>query len=132
VFVARLLARFGTLIYEPWLTRLADVGRCAWLGTPPQLAGATRLTDEIHAWPPHRIVTDAHGGFRGIAPDAPAIDLDDATVRAASAIAATGYRGPFAIDAVVHAGGVHVCEINARYTFGFVARARGGTLVMGA
>ena len=78
-------------------------------------------------------ITDERGGFRGIAPDpelAPAhrAQLADAVVTAARAIGATGYSGPFAIDAFIHPGGLHVSEINARYTFGFVAHARGGSL----
>jgi hypothetical protein len=131
VFVTRLLARFGTLIVEPWLERVADVGVCAWLGEPPQhLRGHHRVAGDLHVWRPHRIITDARGGFHGIAADPPAVDLDAIVGTAARALAALAYRGPFAVDALVHAGGLHVCEINARYTFGFVAR--GGALTVRA
>jgi hypothetical protein len=84
---------------------------------------------------PHRIRCDARGGFIGIELAEPALapadrdQLAAAVVAAGRAIAAVGYAGPFGVDAFVYRerGGtvtrLHpLCEINARHTFGWVAR----------
>jgi len=124
VRLGRMLERFGPLVFEPWLDRVADLGVCG------QIAGDGAVTVE----PPHGLVSDARGGFLGIEL-APAIDPAiaeplQATARAAAAAVAaqTGYRGPFAVDAFVYrdSGARHLhplCELNARYTFGWIARA---------
>jgi hypothetical protein len=84
---------------------------------------------------PHRLRTDARGGFVGVALDpaappaiaAPLVAI--ARAAAAQLAADTGYRGRFAIDAFTYrdaAGAEHLhplCEINARLTFGWIARA---------
>ncbi len=121
--IGRMFERFGSLVFEPWLDRVADYGVCG------------EITDggEIAIAAPHRLLTDPRGGFLGIEL-APAIDraialpLHAVAHAAATRLAAqTGYRGPFAIDAFVYRdGGVHhlhpLCELNARYSFGWIAR----------
>ena len=122
--IGRMLDRFGPLVLEPWLDRVADFGVC----------GQIAATGEITLAEPHRLLSDPRGGFLGIEL-APAIDraiaepLHEAAHAAATRLAAqTGYRGPFAIDAFVYrdAGGSHhlhpLCELNARHTFGWIAR----------
>lgn len=125
-YVERLLARQGAVVVEPWCERVLDVGICA------RVDGAGTVTVES----PHGIVVDARGGFVGIDTGVPALEaaerdaLEAAVHRVGPALAKLGYRGPFALDAFVylvegkrrfHA----VCEINARHTFGFVAKALG-------
>lgn len=121
--IGRMLARFGPLVFEPWLDRVADFGVCGELAG----GGAVTLAE------PHRLITDPRGGFLGIEL-APALDraiadpLHAIAHAAATRLAAqTGYRGPFAIDAFVYRdGGAHhlhpLCELNARHTFGWIAR----------
>jgi hypothetical protein len=82
-------------------------------------------------------VVDARGGFRGIALDHDELSPDERAQLEAvvaecdAALAQAGYRGPFALDAFVYrdADGARrfhpLCELNARYTFGHVARALG-------
>lgn len=122
--LGRMFERFGPLVFEPWLDRVADLGVCGEIA-----AG----DGDITIAEPHRLVTDPRGGFLGIELG-PGIDPAIAAALHATAIAAagllaaqTGYRGPFAIDAFVYrAGGAHhlhpLCEINARHTFGWIAR----------
>jgi len=121
-YAARLLARHGALVVEPWCDRVLDFGVCATVD-----AGG------VTAQAPHGLLVDARGGFLGIDLGEPALttaerDRVEAAVHAAgAALAATGYHGPFAIDGFVWGDRqLHpVCEINARYTFGWVARALG-------
>ncbi|HEY0194813.1 MAG TPA: hypothetical protein VGC42_27060 [Kofleriaceae bacterium] len=119
----RMLARLGPLVFEPWLDRRADFGTCGELRPD----GAV----ELHA--PHTLRSDARGGFLGIElspPDDPAVTEALLTTARAAAeqLAATGYRGPFAIDAFTYAEPdgrtrIHpLCELNARYSFGWIAR----------
>jgi hypothetical protein len=123
--VARLLKRFGPLVFEPWLDRVADFGVC----------GEVTATGEVVLREPHRIATDSRGGFLGIELE-PTMDPAMVAALAATAVAAaamvatrTGYRGPFAIDAFVYrdAGGTQqlhpLCEFNARHSFGWIASA---------
>lgn len=120
---ARLLARHGALVVEPWCDRLLDFGVCATVDA----------TGRVTAEAPHGLLVDARGGFLGIDLAAPALttaerDRVEAAVHAAgAAIAATGYAGRFATDGFVWGDRVlhPVCEINARHTFGWVARALG-------
>jgi hypothetical protein len=121
--IGRMLERFGPLVFEPWLDRVADFGVCGELA-----AGGT-----VTLAPPHRLITDPRGGFLGIEL-APALDPAIAESLHATAHAAatqlavqTGYRGPFAIDAFIYCdSGAHhlhpLCELNARHTFGWIAR----------
>lgn len=122
-YLGRMIDRFGGVCFEPWLERVADAGMCA--GSPP-----------------HGIVTDARGSFRGISPDHgltpdEARELASAGARASGVLAGAGYHGPFTVDAFAYrVGGERrfrpVCEINARLSFGVIARALGGTLGFGA
>jgi hypothetical protein len=121
--LGRMFERFGPLVFEPWLDRVADYGVCGEIADGGEIALAE----------PHRLRTDPRGGFLGIEL-APVIDraitlpLHTIAHAAAARLAIeTGYRGPFAIDAFVYRdGGVHhlhpLCELNARYTFGWIAR----------
>jgi hypothetical protein len=125
VRVERLLARFGALIVEPWCERLIDVGVCARVDA----AGS------VTSHPPHGLAIDRRGGFAGIDLAPPALLPEEsaqlaAAVGAAGAhLTALGYAGPFAVDAFAYrdADGARrfhpICEINARHTFGWVARA---------
>ncbi|HET7501367.1 MAG TPA: hypothetical protein VFK02_10205 [Kofleriaceae bacterium] len=132
--LARMFDRLGPLVFEPWLDRVADLGVCGEIDP----GGAVRLAE------PHRLISDPRGGFLGI--ELTAIDRAlagplETTARAAAGRLAetTGYRGPFAIDAFVYrdAGAHHLhplCELNARHTFGWIARglaARLGTRRLG-
>lgn len=122
--VTRLLARFSVLLFEPYLARVADVGVCA-----------VATADAVLQRPPHTLLTSARGGFLGIRTGAPPLtgaqhdELARVVDRAGRALAAEGYRGPFAVDAFLHRardGQVHLralCEINARLSFGWVAAA---------
>ena len=131
VRIARLIERFGAVVIEPWLPRSLDVGVCAWISD-----------DDVRVDPPHGLVTDARGTFLGIDLASP-LFLGDERERLTSFVAAAGaslrglgYRGPIAVDAFV-AGTERmlcVCEINARYSFGWVARGladRFGTTQLG-
>jgi hypothetical protein len=126
--IARMLARFGPLVFEPWLDRVVDLGLC----------GEVDADGEVRLLEPHRIATDPRGGFLGIELS-PRLDPGVteplcAVARAAAArlAAQTGYRGRFAIDAFVYrdsrrpagADALHpLCEINARHSFGWIAHA---------
>jgi hypothetical protein len=136
VYAARLLRRCGALLVEPWLPRTLDLGVTARL--EPQRGRVT-------ASPPHTLLCDARGGFLGIDLAEPRLDaahraqLDRAVEEAGRALAEVGYEGPFTVDAFVHGpvdagtsvhpGGLHVCEVNARHTFGHVARAIGARVL---
>jgi hypothetical protein len=116
----RLLRRHGQLLYEPWMERTGDF---ACLGTVSErglaLAGC------------HHLITDRQGGFRGITitPDLVVPGLDVVAGEVARALSAAGYRGPFGIDGYRYIDSTGrerlqlLSEINARYTFGHVARA---------
>jgi hypothetical protein len=123
VRLARMLERFGPLVLEPWLDRVDDIGVCGVISAD----GAVALAE------PHRVLSDARGGFLGI--ELAAIDAaiagplhEVARAAAAQLAARTGYAGPFAIDAFVYRDGaahrLHpLCELNARHSFGWIARA---------
>jgi hypothetical protein len=126
VYARRLIERSGCLIVEPWLSRLIDVGVTARLER-----------GRVVAAPPHTLLTDARGAFLGIDLAEPPLtpleraELDRAVAAAADALAAAGYAGPFTVDAFVYGPErrLHMCEINARHTFGHVARAIGGRVL---
>jgi hypothetical protein len=121
--IGRMFERFGPLVFEPWLDRVTDLGVCG------EISGSEVVLAE-----PHRLVTDPRGGFLGIELE-PEVDrgiadaLEEVARPAAELLAArTGYRGPFSIDAFVYRdrGALHLhplCELNARHTFGWIARA---------
>jgi hypothetical protein len=128
--LTRLLARFGPLVFEPWLDRLADLGIC----------GEIHPDADVTLLAPHRQLTDARGGFLGIdvspltdpRSDLPADTVDRlrtvAHAAATQLAARTGYRGRFSVDAFTYrtASGpaLHpLCELNARHTFGWIAAA---------
>ncbi|HTR55579.1 MAG TPA: hypothetical protein VMJ10_33105 [Kofleriaceae bacterium] len=145
--VASLVARAGGAVVEPWLDRLSappDGG----VARPDEAGPFERITDfgacgtvdatgAIIAHPPHVLVVNARGGFRGIERRAPELEpheraeLERVFAGAGAALARAGYAGPFGIDGFVYrdpAGrrALHaMCEINARYTFGHVAHALG-------
>jgi hypothetical protein len=123
--IARLLERFGMLVFEPWADRLIDFSCCALADS----SGITILGLQEQCV--HRT-----GGFRGIVvwktPSFIATNEREAVEHAAHAIGSAlhraGFRGPFGIDGWcyrdrngrrrVHAAG----EINLRLTFGWIAR----------
>jgi hypothetical protein len=123
--LGRLLARSGALVLEPWCERIADAGVCA----------RVEPDRSVTAHPPHTLVTDARGGFLGIDLAPPPLEpaelarLAELVRAAGAALAALGYAGPFAVDAFayVHEDGRRrfhpLCEINARLSFGWIARA---------
>ncbi len=127
--LARMFERIGALVFEPWLDRIADLGVCGEIAADGEIAIAE----------PHRLLSDPRGGFLGIEL-APPVDRaiagplhDIARAAAAKLTAQTGYRGPFAIDAFMYRDkGAHhlhpLCELNARHTFGWIARALGRRL----
>lgn len=124
--VERLLSRFGSLVFEPWVERVRDLA----------CAGVVHR-DRVQVFPPHQLETDRAGVFRAATIDDgatgyPGPDADAVTgaARAAgAALAAAGYLGPFSVDAFAWrdpAGAVRLqpmSEINARLTFGLLARA---------
>lgn len=134
--LARLLAVHGALVFEPWMARTLDVGQ----GGHVTAAAVTLL-------PPHRGLVDDGGVIRGIVvDDGAALEpgertrLAETALTAGRALAAAGYVGPFVVDAFVHERGgrrtLHpLCELNARLTFGLVARAwadlRGAPVTLG-
>jgi len=131
--VEGLLHRWQTLLFEPWMPRIGDYGACGLVSDADvRLIGI------------HRQHVDARGGFQGIdlvrdagAMEAQVLGLSEpehaslkATLAdAGRALAGAGYRGPYGIDAWRYrdrAGRVAfqpLGEINARMTFGLVARA---------
>jgi hypothetical protein len=120
VAAERLLARAGALVFEPWCERICDVAVCG-------VAGG-EVTE------PHEILNGPRGNFYGIELRPTVLEVGEhdflvtTAERVAQHLADAGYRGPFGIDAFVHriAGErrLHpLCEINARHTFGHVARA---------
>jgi hypothetical protein len=115
----RLLAA-GPVVVEPWLDRTHELG--VIVAVPPG-GGET-------AFAPHTLLSDTHGTFRGIDLAPPPLSsseidrLRTAATAVHGALAARQYRGPAAFDAFRHTRGLRpVVEINARLTFGLVARA---------
>jgi len=138
--LGRLLERFGSLVLEPWCDRILDVGVCATVGP-----AGSRASDIVVAEPPHGLLTNARGAFLGIDLAPPALEpaerdaLATMVAAAGAMLASHGYAGPFAIDAFAYrtAEGRRfhpLCEINARFSFGWIARAfaaRFGTTKLG-
>ena len=124
--IERLLSWFRELVFEPWMNRIADFGCC----------GVVEANDRWTTFPVHELECDSAGVFRGIRIGAVSglseNDTRETHARAnavASALATAGYRGPFSTDGFRYVdaqGTAHLhtlCEINARMTFGHVARA---------
>ncbi|HEX6902022.1 MAG TPA: hypothetical protein VF789_20055 [Thermoanaerobaculia bacterium] len=121
--VERLFERHGSLLFEPWMDRVADYGVSALLS--PE---GTRIVGV------HRQRVDRKGQFGGIDLESPISSeirerLTETVLVIGDALRGEGYAGPFGIDAweyrredgstVLHPLG----EINARMTFGLVAWA---------
>lgn len=121
--VERLFDRHGPLLFEPWMDRVEDFGVSMLL-----------TQDEARVVSFHRQIVDLKGQFAGIELEAELSPPDRERVEevvqgVASALRREGYVGPFGIDlwryrrtdgsVVLHPLG----EINARMTFGLVARA---------
>lgn len=123
--LARLLAVCGELVVEPWCERVVDFGVCATVDR----------TGHVAIEPPHGLIVDRRGGFGGIVLGEPAltaserVQLDERVRAAGVAVAGVGYAGPIAVDGFVYRDDnlgrvLHApCEINARYSFGWIARA---------
>ena len=134
--ITRLIETFGSLVLEPWCDRIVDTGVCATVA-PDGL---------VQAHPPHALLTDTRGGFLGIDLAPPALEQSERdqlamlVAAAGSTLCDHGYAGPFAIDAFAYRDrdGARrfqpLCEINARFSFGWIARAlhqRAGTTKLG-
>lgn len=151
----RLLARHGELLFEPWMDRVADFG-CAGVVTGDgqtdvgSLRSHRSSVDSVGRFQGIEIpgFDDGRHGDRPLHPveardgsrDNPlrvGATIDEMAARVADALRAAGYRGPFGIDAYLHRDreGREVLqplgEINARLTFGHVARALGERLAGG-
>lgn len=128
VYAGRLLERDGALLFEPWMERIDDFACSA-------------LVDEndVRILGVHRTLVDAVGRFEGIEIATESVvtalgesnhdRLIETTGRVGERLASNGYRGPLGIDAWTYrdsAGNARfhaLGEINARLTFGIVARA---------
>lgn len=130
--IERLFERHGPLLFEPWMDRTDDFGCVAVLNSSGfRLAGF------------HRLLVDRRGQFAGIELSASfrgfesltgeeRTAMEEALDATARALRQAGYSGPFGIDAwryrghPLQAGGEPAFhplgEINARMTFGLVAR----------
>jgi hypothetical protein len=122
-YARRLLELQGLLVVEPWVERVEDFG----------VAGGVFGTSRVDVRSIHRLEVDRAGRFVGIT--APVIDLDAgiammfgaAAALSGEALRAAGYAGPFGIDGYLYGNarepGIQcISEINARMTFGLVAR----------
>lgn len=126
--VENLLELHGAVIVEPWVPRLADFGATAAVTDESPTSGAKDF--DVHT-----LENTVRGDFRGIAIPAAGLRDEERTAlavaarSAARALASRGYRGPFGIDAFRwrdRTGAERfqpICEINARCTFGRIARA---------
>ena len=126
--VRNLFDRFSELLFEPWMTRLADYSSCAIQGE-----------NECRVLGIHVQEVDDSGRLRGIGlgidrpspelTDKEAGDLREVTLEVGAALRATRYTGPFGIDAWRYrdASGTTrfqaLGEVNARMTRGLVTRA---------
>jgi hypothetical protein len=118
--VERLFELHGPLLFEPWMDRTADFGGSALL-TPSGL--------RVLGF--HRQTVDVKGQFAGVEliEETPP-RMMEAVEGVARALERAGYAGPFGIDAWEYRtpdGRLAfnpLGEINARMTFGLVARAQ--------
>jgi hypothetical protein len=122
----RLLNEQDRLVFEPWVTRIEDYSATGFV-----------TEDGVEDLEVHGLLSDDAGRFEGIRID----DRCDApeTVAVAArtsgeALFAEGYRGPFSVDSFRYRDdsvGEVLCplvEINARWTFGLLARRIAGRL----
>lgn len=135
VHIGRMLERQGAVTFEPWLDRMIDLGVCVQL----------REDGSMHVDRPHTLLSDSRGNFLGIDIVEPALteaehaELARVVHAAGARLHALEYSGAFTLDAFVYRDRgmrkLHpLCELNARHTFGHVARAlhgRLGTRVLG-
>jgi len=135
VHLGRMLEKFGSVTFEPWLDRLLDLGVCVQL----------RPDGTMHVDQPHTLLCDLRGHFQGIDIVEPALTQEEHELlarvvhQAGSKLHGVGYIGAFTLDAFVYRDRgmrkLHpLCELNARHSFGHVARAlhgRLGTRVLG-
>ncbi len=124
--VERLLERHGSLLFEPWVDRLADFGAAA-LVTPEGLRRVGVHGQEV----------DGRGVFAAIqlAPELAADErrrLEAAVESVGERLRAAGYVGPFGVDAYrfrTPDGRLvfrPLSEVNARMTFGLLAHVLTG------
>jgi hypothetical protein len=134
--IRRLFRQHGSLVFEPWHRRTLDLGLLFEImeGDPGKWR---RTTARLH-----RLHVDALGRFRGIEldPSEPWLDrdqwdehrrrLEEVADGVGRALGEAGYRGPVGVDLWLHqAEGsedplLHpLGEINARLSFGWLARA---------
>ncbi|HEV2763151.1 MAG TPA: hypothetical protein VGV38_09160 [Pyrinomonadaceae bacterium] len=115
----RRLARGETLIFQPWLEVVREYGVVAEISAGGEFV--------LHGF--SDLQTNGAGtgtGYLLARPPAPrrAEELESIARRVGARLHAEGYWGPFGVDALEHAGGLHaLLEVNARYTMGFVALA---------
>ncbi|MBT8496418.1 MAG: hypothetical protein KJO07_25450, partial [Deltaproteobacteria bacterium] len=114
----RLFDRFGVMILEPWLDRIADYGTTA-----------TVVDGECRAAACHRMENDGHGVFRWarLGDPVPPSFLQKARA-VGEELGRRGYRGPYSVDGFeyrtpVGSAARTLCEINVRHSFGHIARA---------
>lgn len=118
--VIDLFYRFDELLFEPWVTRVADYGVCGV------------VDDEgVRSLCAHEQSVDGYGRFRSIRIRADQSGLPPVIVRAAEQVGellqAADYRGPFGTDAFRYEDQEgapvlrEVNEVNARLTFGHIA-----------
>lgn len=132
----RLFARWGELLFEPWLERVVDFGTLAVV-----TAEETRVVGH------HRLRVDRYGRFLAVRLTAGTVDRDstatdddagpapvdaerlgEISVGVGERLRRAGYRGPLSIDSFRYrrengTTALHpLCEINARLSFGFLAR----------
>jgi hypothetical protein len=123
--VRTLLRDTGEVVLEPWLERILDFGQC----------GVVSRDRQVWVDRPHELHSSPHGGFRGIRATPPELSSgEEARAHAialavGAALADAGYAGPFTVDGFVYRDArghrsLHpLCEINARLSFGVVAKA---------
>jgi len=119
----RLLARFGALVVDPWVRRTEDYGA----------VGLVSADGRVASLGTHRLEVDRRGAFSGLllggVGEEVARRLEATSVEVGRRLARAGYVGPFGIDGFTWSdpsGGRHLhplAEINARVTFGLLARA---------
>jgi hypothetical protein len=124
VHLGRMLERFGVVMFEPWMDRILDLGLC----------GQLKPDGTLHIDKPHTLLSDQRGAFQGIDLLEPALTPDEHAQLARTAneagntLRSLDYTGAFTIDAFVYKSHgmrkLHpLCELNARHSFGHVARA---------
>jgi len=138
--VDAMLRRHGSLLFEPWMPRLADFGASGWVdGERVRLVGVHRqhLSDRGGFAGIDVVVGARLGAVAGTASARRLLALSESERTAlvsaledtGAALLRGGYTGPFGVDAWRYrdaAGGTafhKLGEINARLTFGWVARA---------